>query len=230
MAERADPRDTIESKSESKPESTTPGAGSRRARKKNRTRRQIYEAAMELFSADGFDGVTISAICDRADVGRGTFFLHFPTKSALLFEFSRKVADEFASSLPDHPIGARTELEALVDCIAAGFADQRDVMLAMLREFSASPEALALSKESGWAFPDLIARIVERGQKEGEFRTQIDPRLAAAALLSTAGAILSGWVFRPDEIEVSREMIRSQFFALLLFGLVPTEKQPDPQS
>jgi AcrR family transcriptional regulator len=204
--------------------------GTRRARKKERTRRQIYEAAMELFSADGFDGVTISAICDRADVGRGTFFLHFPSKSALLFEFSQKVAEEFSTSLPDDPISARAELEALVDRIAADLADQRDVMLAMLREFSTSRETLAFGKENGWAFPDLIAKIVERGQKEGEFRTQIDPRLAAAALLSTAGAILGGWVFRPDEIEVSPEAIRTQFFALLFTGLVPNDIQGDPKS
>ena len=181
---------------------TTPETGSRRARKKERTRRQIFDAAMELFSQDSFDGVTISAICDRADVGRGTFFLHFPTKSALLFEFSRKVAEDFTASLPDGPLSARAELEALVDRIAAGLANQRDVMLAMLREFSMSQETLAFGKENGWEFPDMIARIVERGQKEGEFRTEIDPRLAAAALLSTAGAILSGWVYRPEEIEV----------------------------
>ncbi len=212
------------------PESSAPEAGSRRARKKERTRRQIYEAAMELFAVDGFDGVTISSICDRADVGRGTFFLHFPSKSALLFEFSQKVADEFSLSLPDHPISARIELEALVDRIAAGLADQSDVMLAMLREFSTSPEVLAFGRENGWAFPDLIARIVARGQKEGEFRTQIDPRLVAASLLSTAGAILSGWVFRPDEIAVSPEVIRAQFFALLFTGLVPNDAQGDPKS
>jgi len=185
---------------------------------------------MELFAADGFDGVTISSICERADVGRGTFFLHFPSKAALLFEFSQMVADEFSASLPDHPISARTELEALVDRIAAGLADQRDVMLAMLREFSTSHEALAFGRENGWAFPDMITRIVERGQKEGEFRPEIDPRLAAAALLSTAGAILSGWVFRPDEIEVSPEAIRAQFFALLFHGIVPNETQAAVES
>jgi len=202
--------------------------GTRRARKKERTRRQIYEAAMELFTRDGFDGVTISAICERADVGRGTFFLHFPTKSALLYEFSSKVTEEFTASLPDHPISARSELEALVDRIAERLADQRDVMLAMLREFSTSFEALEFGKQHGWVFPDLISAIVERGQKEGEFRSEIDPRLAAAALLSTAGAILSGWVFRPDEIELSPEAIRAQFFTLLFSGLAPDGADPTP--
>jgi AcrR family transcriptional regulator len=203
--------------------SAPPESGSRRARKKERTRRVIYDSAMALFAESDFDTVTISAICDRADVGRGTFFLHYPTKSALLYEFSREVADEFASELPNGPISARQELEALVDRIAERLNEQPDVMLAMLREFSTSREALAFGMENGWAFPDRIADIVERGQKNGEFRRGVDPRLASAALLSTAGAILSGWVFRPDEIAIAPEAIRAQFFELLFNGLVPVE-------
>ncbi len=195
---------------------------SRRARKKERTRRLIFDAAMELFGESDFDSVTISAICERADVGRGTFFLHFPTKSGLLYEFSREVAEDFTTSLPNRPIDARAELEALVDRIAARLNQQPDVMLAMLREFSTSREALAFGMENGWAFPDLIADIVERGQKDGDFRSDVDPRLASAALLSTAGAILSGWVFRPDEIEIAPDAIRKQFFELLFNGLLPT--------
>jgi AcrR family transcriptional regulator len=193
---------------------------SRRARKKERTRREIFEAAMALFAERDFDSVTISAICERADVGRGTFFLHFPTKSALLYEFSRQVGDAFTARLPDPRGSARSELEALVDRIATELTAQPEVMLAMLREFSTSREALAYGVQHGWAFPDLITEIVERGQKRGEFRGDIDARLAAAALLSTAGAIVSGYVFRSDEIELRPGAIREQFFSLLYDGIV----------
>jgi AcrR family transcriptional regulator len=192
---------------------------SRRARKKRRTRREIYEAAMALFAESDFDSVTISSICERADVGRGTFFLHFPTKSALLFEFSQRVAEEFSAGLSEPRDSARAELEALVRRIAAAFSAQPEVMLGMLREFSTSREALAFGAVHGWAFPDLIAAIVERGQKRGEFRANIDPRLAAAALLSTSGAILSGFVFRDDQ--PTPEATLEQLFALLFNGLVP---------
>ena len=199
--------------------SSDTGSPGRRARKKERTRQDIFEAAMELFAASDFDSVTIGAICERADVGRGTFFLHYPTKSALLYEFSRRVAEEFRAALPDPRGSARSELEALVDRIAAGLGAQPDVMLAMLREFSTSSEALAFGMEHGWEFPDLITEIVARGQKLGEFRDGIDPRLAAASLLSTAGAILNGWVFHADEI--APEHMREQFFSLLYHGIVP---------
>ena len=71
----------------------------RRDRKKERTRREIYEAAMRLFARSGFGAVTIAEICEAADVGRGTFFLHFPSKAALLYEFNQRVAEDFRASL-----------------------------------------------------------------------------------------------------------------------------------
>ena len=71
----------------------------RRARKKQRTRREIFDAAMGLFDRRGFDAVTIEQICRAADVARGTFFLHFPSKAALLFEFNRRLAAELAERL-----------------------------------------------------------------------------------------------------------------------------------
>ena len=194
-------------------------AADRRTRKKQRTRSEIYDAAMALFGERDFDSVTIAEICQRADVGRGTFFLHFPTKSALLYEFSARVAADFEAELCEPRGSAVSELEALVDRIAAELSAHADVMLAMLREFETSPEAQAIARERGWAFPELIAAIVERGQKRGELRATIDPRLAAAALLSTAGANISGYVFHPGEL--TPEAVRAQFFELIFGGLVP---------
>ena len=88
---------------------------SRRDRKKERTRREIYEAAMRLFAESGFGPVTIADICREADVGRGTFFFHFPSKASLLHEFNRRVAEEFRSSLPSRRGSASDELTALVE-------------------------------------------------------------------------------------------------------------------
>jgi len=59
---------------------------SRRSRKKARTRAEIFEAALALFEREGFGPVTIARICAAADVARATFFLHYPSKSALLVE------------------------------------------------------------------------------------------------------------------------------------------------
>lgn len=190
----------------------------RRDRKKERTRREIYEAAMDLFARSGFASVTIADICKAADVGRGTFFFHFPSKAALLYEFNRRVAEEFRASLAEPRGSAREELRALVERISVELVSQAEIMTAMLAEFFASPEALAASPRED-ALPVLVTEIVLRGQERGEFDAGIDARLAAASFLSTAAAILSGRVFRPGEL--TPEQINRQFLQLTFSGLQP---------
>jgi AcrR family transcriptional regulator len=193
---------------------------SRRDRKKERTRREIYEAAMRLFAKAGFGAVTIADICEAADVGRGTFFLHFPSKAALLYEFNQRVAEDFRAELREPRASAREELCALVARMSVELVSQAEIMTAMLAEFFASPEALAAaSEEHDNALPELVTEIIRRGQERGEFSRRIDPRLAAASFFATAGAIISGQVFR--EGDASPTEVNRQFLQITFSGLSP---------
>jgi AcrR family transcriptional regulator len=192
----------------------------RRARKKSRTRREVFEAAMTLFEAQGFDAVTVEQICQAADVARGTFFLHFPTKSALLLEWNRELASELAIRLVEPRASAVAEYRMLVDHLAQRWLRHADVLAAMLREVLAPPRSAIPSED---ALRTLAAEIVRRGQRRGEFRTNISPQLAATLLLTTTAAVLSGAVFRAGE--ASPEEIRNQLLHAALHGLV----QPKPR-
>ncbi len=55
----------------------------RRAQRREETRRQITEAAVELHQALGPANTTISAIAERAGVQRLTLYRHFPDERAL---------------------------------------------------------------------------------------------------------------------------------------------------
>jgi len=197
-------------------------APSRRARKKARTRREIFDAAMALFERQGFDAVTVEAICEAADVARATFFLHFPTKAALLYELSDRVAEEFAAAPRDTATSAEAELRELVDRMIGRLVAHAGVMSALVREFFGNPAAIQAARAHGRAFPERIEAIVRRGQERGEFRRGVDPRLATAVVLSTAGAILSGNVFAEGELPV--EAIRDQFFQVVFGGLIETSQ------
>lgn len=63
--------------------------------KSARTRRRIYESAMQLFVKQGYPETTVADICAAADIARATFFLHFSHKSALLLELSRAMATDW---------------------------------------------------------------------------------------------------------------------------------------
>lgn len=95
-----------------------------RARKRDRTRQALLDAALELFETDGYDGTTVADIAAAADIGTRTFFGYFASKEELLF--------------PEHQARLRTALDA----IAARRADDRpaDVLLRALADVAPGPE------------------------------------------------------------------------------------------
>jgi AcrR family transcriptional regulator len=53
---------------------------SRHQRNRLRTRKQLENAVYDLLHEKGYDDITIQDIVDTADLGRGTFYLHFKDK------------------------------------------------------------------------------------------------------------------------------------------------------
>ncbi len=57
-----------------------------RERKKVRTRQALRAAALERARTQGPDAFTVEEICADVDVAPRTFFNHFPSKDAVLFD------------------------------------------------------------------------------------------------------------------------------------------------
>lgn len=52
--------------------------------KRDRTRRQLLDAAVKVFAAHGFEAASVQEIAAVAGVANGTFYNYFPTKEAIL--------------------------------------------------------------------------------------------------------------------------------------------------
>jgi AcrR family transcriptional regulator len=66
-------------------EVTADAPPSRRQAHKLRTERALQQAALELFSKNGYDTTTTDEIAEQAGVSPRTFFRYFPTKESVLF-------------------------------------------------------------------------------------------------------------------------------------------------
>lgn len=53
-------------------------------RRSLRTRSALHLALIELITERGWDDVAVQDICQAANIGRSTFYLHYPNKEALL--------------------------------------------------------------------------------------------------------------------------------------------------
>lgn len=174
-------------------------APSRRSRKKEQTRRSIFSAAMSLFSASDYDTVTIEDICERADVAKATFFLHFPNKAALLAEFNERLTADLKERLVNVSGRSEDKLRFLVNTLVEDWQKNADVMGKMVREFLDQPSLPKAATQANAGILDLIADIVRDGQAAGEFHTTVAPPLIAAALVASWGAFLSTWLASPND-------------------------------
>jgi len=58
---------------------------SRHERRRRQTHKLLTQAALELVLERGYDAISIQDITERADVGRGTFYLHFKDKEEVIW-------------------------------------------------------------------------------------------------------------------------------------------------
>ena len=78
-------------------------SGVRRARKPDRrtakTRRALRNALVALILEKGYEAITVQDITDRADLNRGTLYLHYRDKQDLLLSSSMEVYDQLVAQL-----------------------------------------------------------------------------------------------------------------------------------
>lgn len=68
-------------------------------RRKAETRRKLLEAAAFLYERKGYAKLSIKAITDLADLGYGTFYVHFENKEAIVWEIFYQWSEQHLDTL-----------------------------------------------------------------------------------------------------------------------------------
>ena len=193
---------------------------SRREETKTANRARLYDAALALFAEHGYGAVTVDAICERADVGRATFFRLFGSKGGLLSEFNYRLALDARrriETLGPSPSAAAalTEVQrCLCDAWLTAGAGLREVA----REYMESV-SLAAGTRTRSTQPDLhslVSEIVRHGQTTGEVVADPTPDFIAWVVLASLSSAIATWLGAPDTLRRrSEETLRLMFSGLL---------------
>ena len=81
------------------------------------TREALRRAALASFASKGFSNVTVTELARAAGVTERTFFRHFPTKEAVLFQDYETQVEWLADALAKRP-----ESESVFDAVLAAVA------------------------------------------------------------------------------------------------------------
>ena len=148
---------------------------SRRERKKKETREKIFSNAMQLFRLQGFTATSVEQITQYADVGKGTFYNYFPTKEAVILEFSRRTCQDLVNNGRQKPsLSTRQRLGTLLQDWAEFMVNDREIAWVTVRNREGADYDLSLHY-------GLLA-ILTVGQQNNEINREFDPAFLAESL------------------------------------------------
>lgn len=164
-------------------------------RRKQRTRDQLKVAAMELILEKGYDEVTVQDITDRADLGRGTFYVHFNDKEDIVWQAVRESFDAIQADLVQRYAGESSpRLEYLTWIrMFESAAEERTLFLVML-----GGKGSAVLTER---IQDYLAQVVVQGMDDGRFYPTIDapPMVAAQFVVGALVRCIAWWLMTPND-------------------------------
>jgi AcrR family transcriptional regulator len=161
-----------------------------------RKRKVILEAAVRVFARSGFHGSRVGDIAAEAGVAHGLLYHYFASKEEVLQTVFRENWGELIARfrvVEDADEPAPEKLAGIAKILLRTWRNDPALVTVMVREVARSPQLQAQVEEVGEAFA-IVQRVIEQGQREGMFRTDVDARLASWILYGGLEEVLTGWV------------------------------------
>jgi AcrR family transcriptional regulator len=179
-------------------------------------RRQILEAAKEVFADAGYHGASINAIIEKAQIARGTFYLYFESKAAVFDSILDQAMADLRARLRrievEDPAAPPPQVQ-LREQVAAtlGYVVGDRALATLLLQSAHTPEAEATERLDQFygEVRRLIARAIEQGTAIGLVR-KCEPELVAGALLGMVRGVIEVMMrsAKPQSVdEVVNELI-----------------------
>ena len=168
-------------------------------------RKLILDAAIRVFAEHGYHGARVGDIAEDAGVAHGLLYHYFASKDDVLRtifveNWGALIARFRAVEASDEP--APDKLEGIAKILLRTWRNDPALVTVMVREVARSQQLQDRVDEVREAFA-IVERVIEEGQASGDFRRDVDPRLASWIFYGGLEEVLTGWVLGqlPDSEE-----------------------------
>lgn len=181
------------------------------------SRQKLIEATIELMSSRGFEAMGINSILEVAGVSKSNFYYHFKSKEDLCLAALDSMTDAFfAMSDPillNRSLSPRKRLEkflkGMAEMIESECCNKGCPFVNLATETSDFvPAFRERISEYFDRYQQCFADVIQEGIQQGEFRSDLSPKLAAQVLLASMnGTIVLTKVHKRPQ--VMKENIKS---------------------
>ncbi len=195
---------------------------SKRERNRMMQQARILDAAHGLFSAHGFDDVSMSDVAAEAGVARATVFNHFGSKRSLVEAITGEVMANYEAMLEnalDHEERPVPDLvRALFEQMGAGIEGDPRFYRGVFREIA----ELQLGFEEH-AAPEALAKLLRKGQDCDELSADYRTDDLVRAFGALSNGTITGWLYGDADEPLHVRMRRA---AEIFLGPVAVKATP----
>ncbi len=190
---------------------TVPKKGAEREdRRAVRTQRMVKQALMELMHSMRYEDITVQHILDRADIGRSTFYAHYPDKD----DVARQLLEEMMESIT-HGVKPETAEKSAAFPIAEMFRHLQGQLSARgIWQSNRGREYLFSVGQAYWnrrIEKELTARLGKRGA------SRVPIPVAARIVTGAATSLIDWWI--KQKMPYSPEEMQEMFNRLIMPGI-----------
>jgi TetR/AcrR family transcriptional regulator, fatty acid metabolism regulator protein len=162
-------------------------------------RRIILDAAVRVFARQGFHTCRVADIADEAGVAYGLVYHYFGSKDEILDTLFLERWDVLLRAIAEVDAGegtAEEKLGRIAGFIVDSYSHDPELMQVIIVEVTRAASTFGRTHigKIREAYTG-IAEIVDKAQRSGEFRSDIDPQFAAMAFYGAIEQVLTGWIF-----------------------------------
>ena len=184
-----------------------PALATRVTRSTRRRASEVLDAAAKVFARRGYHGASTQDIADVLGIRQASLYYYFDSKEAALEAVCESGVEDYARRAQEVLKSARTASEKVARLVfhhLAPMADRLEYTLVFLRERRFLPQpARKRIRAIEVRYERIIERIIEQGIASGEFRADLDARLATLALLGL-GNSAALWLGREPGVTIER--------------------------
>ncbi|PWB74531.1 MAG: hypothetical protein C3F07_07300 [Anaerolineales bacterium] len=157
------------------------------------TRTRIMEAAIKLFSNNGYNKASVDEICAEAGISKGAFYHHFKSKQELflaLLDGWLQTIDSAIEAAKDLPAPKTfTRMTEAFPYIFETAGDGLPMFLEFWLQASRDKKIWEASIAPYRRYHKHFTSLIKKGVEEGSF-VEVDPELASRMIVSTAMGLL----------------------------------------
>ena len=182
---------------------------------------EVYQAALRLFREKGYHATSMQDIASAVGLYKGSLYHYIGSKEDLLVRVFERAMGVLVADVErivaDSSLRPSAQIRLVVEAHVQAVAENLDALTVYLHEFRAlAGDALANVQAQRERYTDLVAEIVSRGVRLGEFHAP-EVRIATLGLIGMCNWMCQ-W-YRPEG-RLGAGSIGNYFADLLLEGLV----------